>query len=42
MLQRDVIVDAQYLLTEVGVSEAELAGCIIDVDYWIEAWPDEE
>ncbi len=44
VLQRDMVVEAamQYLLTEAGKTEAELAGYIIDVDYWINAWPDEE
>lgn len=44
VLQREAIVEAamQYRLTVAGASEAELSGCIIDVDDWIEAWPDED
>lgn len=44
VLPKDAIIDAatQYLLTVSGVSEDELAAYIIDVDYWIEAFPDED
>lgn len=44
VLQKDAIIEAatQYMLTVVGVSEEELATYIIDVDYWIEAFPEED
>lgn len=44
VLSKDAIIDAatQYLLAEAGVSEEELSAYIIDVDYWIEAFPDED
>lgn len=44
VLQKDVIIDTAtyYLLSVVSVPEAELAAYIIDVDYWIDAFPDED
>lgn len=44
VLQKDVIIDTatHYLLSVVSVSEEDLAAYIIDVDYWIDAFPDED
>ncbi len=44
VLQKDAIIEAAkaYTLTCIGISEDELAAYIIDVDYWIEAFPDED
>lgn len=42
VLQKDAVIEAAktYMLTEAGISEAELAELVIDVDYWIECQPE--
>ena len=44
VLQKDAVVNIakEYMLSAVGVSEEELSGYVIDVDYWIECQPEED
>lgn len=42
--QKDAIIEAatMYMLNSIGLSKEALAAYITDVDYWIEAFPDED